>query len=91
MGFLNLANEYDNLLNEGKNIYRGLLELTEDETDYLICPEHIGDSIWICAFISDYIKTHECDRVYVIGKESQIEILGDSRMYQERFRSPRMK
>ncbi|MCR4797561.1 MAG: hypothetical protein K5853_03835 [Lachnospiraceae bacterium] len=73
--FMAYAEEYNRVLNAGEGLYQQLLSLREDDTDYLICPEHIGDSIWICALATDYKNTHDCKQVYIVGKDSQLEIL----------------
>lgn len=70
------AQQLSNALEKGEKVYQDILSLREDGADYVICPEHIGDSIWIAAFIADYKATHDCEKVYLVGKDSQVEIIG---------------
>ena len=63
-------------INEGENVYQQILSIKEEGVDYIICPEHIGDSIWIATFVIDYKNTHDCEKVFLVGKDSQTEIIG---------------
>lgn len=69
------AQQLNMTLEKGEDLYNQLMSIREDGMDLLICPEHIGDSIWIAAFVPDYNNTHECEKVYLVVKDSQNDIL----------------
>lgn len=73
MAYAELLNE---TLNRGSDVYQQLVAVREEGADLIICPEHIGDSIWIATFVSDYKKTHDCEKVFLVGKDSQVDIIG---------------
>lgn len=73
--FMEFAVAFNQRLIQGEKVYEELNSIREEGVEYLICPEHIGDSIWICAFVSDYKKYHHCSKVYIVGKEPQLPIL----------------
>ncbi len=62
-------------LRKGEELYNQLLELRPDGTDLIVCPEHLGDTLWMAVFAGAYIKTHECESIYYVVKESQNEIV----------------
>ena len=70
------ANQLSMYIDKGEEVYRQILSLQEENADYIVCPEHIGDSIWIAAFVADYKLTHDCEKVFLVGKDSQVEIIG---------------
>ena len=72
--FMRQAEEESRILKVGEIVYDHLLSLRKEGKDYLICPEHIGDTIWICALACDYADTHDCDEVNMVVKDSHKEI-----------------
>ena len=59
----------------GERLYEALSKNRDEDTDIIISPKHIGDTIFLLAFISDYKKKHGCARVMMIVPDSQMELV----------------
>ncbi len=59
----------------GEHIYRVLKDDRPDEMDILISPKHIGDTIFLCAFIREYKSFHNCRRVLMVVPESHNDFM----------------
>ncbi len=73
--FKKAADDIARIMQAGEQIYRDLLSVRPDDTDMIICPEHLGDTIWIAVYAEAYIKKHDCSYVYYVVKESQKEMV----------------
>ncbi len=69
------TNNITRLLECGERVYHQLLDARTDETDLIICPRHLGDTIWIVVFARSYIESHQCKYVYFVVKESQKDMV----------------
>ncbi len=68
------VNDLTQALYKGEKIYRDLEDIRPDRTDMIVCPEHLGDTIWIVSYAKAYIKDHDCDYLYFVVKDSQNEM-----------------
>ncbi len=59
---------------EAEKLYKNLIEIRPENSDLIVCPEHLGDTIWVAAYAKAYVKEHDCDFVYYVVKESQSEL-----------------
>lgn len=75
---INWRESFDNTskkIEDGEKLYEQLLSVRDEGTDILVCPEHMGDTLWVAAMAGAYIKAHECNRVYYAVKESQKDLV----------------
>ncbi len=54
----------------GKKLYNSIKEKFTPQVDVIISPKHIGDTIFLCAFIKAYKEQHNCNKVLMIVPES---------------------
>lgn len=59
----------------GEQLYSKLLELRPADTDIIISPKHIGDTIWLCAFVREYKEQHDCKCVMMVVSDFQNELV----------------
>ncbi|MCR5603812.1 MAG: hypothetical protein K6G27_08940 [Lachnospiraceae bacterium] len=62
-------------LEKGEQLYKQLMEARPEGADLIVCPEHLGDTIWIAVFASAYLQEHNCNSVYYVVKEFQNEMV----------------
>ncbi len=63
------------LYSKGQEIYAALEDNREEEMDILICPAHIGDTLWICVFADAYKKVHGCSKLLFVVPQVQEELV----------------
>lgn len=71
----NVINGLTEEMEKGEQLYKELMEARPDGADLIVCPEHLGDTIWIAVFASAYLKEHDCESVYYVVKDSQNEMV----------------
>lgn len=59
----------------GEKIYNMLSENRSENMDILICPAHLGDTIWIAIYAETYKKQHNREKLMFAVKDSQREIM----------------
>lgn len=55
----------------GKEIYNLLLEQRPNETEIVVCPAQLGDTVWLAAYAFAYKLEHHCKLLYVVKKSQQ--------------------
>lgn len=63
----------ENYLDMGGKIYDVLL--SHEDTQFIICPCSIGDTVNVVAFLSAYKRTYSYDKVFVVVKNAQTDFL----------------
>lgn len=58
----------------GRQVYELLVSKTVDGTHVIISPMHIGDTIFVCAFVHEYKNRNGCDKVLLAVPEKQTDI-----------------
>lgn len=58
----------------GRQVYELLVSKTADGTHVIIAPMHIGDTIFVCAFVHAYKLHHRCNKVMLAAPEKQTDI-----------------
>ena len=59
---------------KGMQLYSVLTDNMEDGTDIIICPAHIGDTLWICVFAEAYKQVHKCKNLLFVVPQSQSDL-----------------
>ena len=68
--YLNTLETTKSLYLLGEQLYNSIKEKFTPQTDVIISPKHIGDTIFLCAFIKAYKEKHNCKKVLMIMPES---------------------
>lgn len=63
------------VLEAGEKVYQDLITVREPDMDIIVCPGHMGDTIWIAALAGEYIRQNDCDGVYYTVKSSQSDLV----------------
>ncbi len=68
--FINTLEVVKSLYLLGEKLYNSIKEKFTPQTDVIISSKHIGDTIFLCAFIKAYKEQHNCNKVLMIVPES---------------------
>ncbi len=70
----NFQNQLVGKFQSGQALYQILEDNCPADTEVLICPAHIGDTLWIACFADAYKAQHGCDRLLFVTPQAQAEL-----------------
>ncbi len=74
--FQNLLQSAAGKFENGEALWNVLRQNRLPEMDIIICPEHIGDTLWICTYADAYKKHHHCSMLLFVVPEAQKDLPG---------------
>ncbi len=72
----NIIHPFAQAYSAGKELYRVLEENRPDNSDVLICPMHIGDTLWIACWADAYKQHHGCKNLLFVVPKAQENLPG---------------
>ena len=66
--------KFDHIYQAGEMLYDALAKKRPENTDIVISPKQIGDTVWLAAYAEAYKEEYKC-RVMFVAKNSQLPIL----------------
>lgn len=69
--------QLDEKLTVGESLYEELWEMTKEGKSFVICPEHLGDSVYAASLLHAYKLHNGIEELYVVCSESQKDLLGN--------------
>ncbi len=60
---------------KGQEIYKILVGNSSENNEILICPAHIGDTLWIAIYAEAYKAKYGCEKLLFVVPENQAELL----------------
>ena len=73
-GFIQVVEQLKLAYQQGEQFYTTLREQRPEDTDIIISPRQIGDTVWLCAFVKAYKEQHGCRRILMVLPENQKEL-----------------
>ena len=67
--------QLDEKLTVGESLYEELWEMTKEGKSFVICPEHLGDSVYAASLLHAYKLHNGIEELYVVCSESQKDLL----------------
>ncbi len=64
------------LINVGECLYEELSTSRLPDADFIVCPSHLGDTVWMASLAGAYKEQYRCPKLFYVIKEPQKEIIG---------------